>query len=253
MDLKEEAILGANARSHWYYASKGRALLALLKDLKLESLLDVGAGSGVFSRQLIDAGVCQRALCVDPGYRVERVERHNGHEIRFARAADRAAADLILMMDVLEHVDDDIGLLRDYTRDLRPKDLVAISVPAFQFLWSGHDEFLEHRRRYSKRQLEAVIRAAGLEPVKSGYFFGLLFPVAIVMRLLDRWSLKFGAGTRKSGLAPQGKALNALLIALHDLERKVMFPFNGLAGLTVFCLARRPGQPEASAGAGASD
>jgi len=241
MDLKEEAILGAEAGSHWYYASKGRALLDLLKGLKLESLLDVGAGSGIFSRQLIDAGVCQRALCVDPGYEVERVERHNGHEIRFARAIDRPSADLVLMMDVLEHVDDDVGLLRSYTRNLEPEDLVAISVPAFQFLWSGHDEFLEHRRRYSKRQIEAVVRAAGLEPVKSGYFFGLLFPVAVAARLIDRWTVKLGLGNRKSSLARQGRTLNRLLIALHDLERKVVFPVNGLAGLTVFCLARRPG------------
>ena len=145
------------------------------------------------------------------------------------------------MMDVLEHVDDDVELLRRSTARLRPRDQVVITVPAFQFLWSGHDEFLEHRRRYTRRQIEAVVRAAGLEPVKSGYFFGLLFPIAAIQRLFDKWRRKSAAGPAKSALSAQGNAVNTILIALHDLERKVVFPFNRLAGLTVFCLARRPG------------
>ncbi len=241
MDLKEVAILGENEGRHWYYASKGRALLQLLKGLNVETVLDIGAGSGVFSRQLLDAGICRRAVCVDPAYRAESIERHNDREIRFARAPDKGPADIVLMMDVLEHVDDDVALLRGSTARLRPQDQVVITVPAFQFLWSGHDEFLEHRRRYTRRQLEAVVRAAGLEPVKSGYFFGLLFPFAAIQRLLGNWRRKSGAGPTKSALSTQGKAVNSLLIAVHDLERRVVFPFNRLAGLTVYCLARRLG------------
>jgi SAM-dependent methyltransferase len=241
MDLKEAFILGENAGRHWYYASKGRALLQLLKGLSVETVLDIGAGSGVFSRQLLDAGVCRRAVCVDPAYRAEGTERHNDREIRFAHSPDQGPADIILMMDVLEHVDDDVALLRRSTARLRPHDQVVITVPAFQFLWSGHDEFLEHRRRYTRRQVEAVVRAAGLEPVKSGYFFGLLFPLAAVQRLFDRWRRRSGGGPAKSALSVQGNTVNTILIAVHDLERKVVFPFNRLAGLTVFCLARRPG------------
>ncbi len=241
MDIKEVSILGENAGRHWYYASKGRALLQLLKGLKVETVLDIGAGSGIFSRQLLDAGICRRAVCVDPAYRAEGVERHNDREIRFAPSPDQGPADIILMMDVLEHVDDDVALLRRSTARLRPHDQVVITVPAFQFLWSGHDEFLEHRRRYTRRQVEAVVRAAGLEPVKSGYFFGLLFPVAAIQRLFNKWRRKSTPGPAKSALSTQGKAVNTILIAVHDLERRVMFPFNRLAGLTVFCLARRAG------------
>ena len=245
VDLKETAILGDGAARHWYYASKGRALLEMIKGLRVETVLDIGAGSGVFARQLIDAGVCQRAVCVDPAYGAEGIQSHNGHDIRFARTADGAGdgapAELILMMDVLEHVDDDVGLLRQVTRNLRPQDRVVITVPAFQFLWSGHDVFLEHRRRYSRRQIEAVIREAGLEPMRSGYFFGLLFPVAAMQRLLDKLSLKAGATAPKSALGAQSQAINTILVSLHDLERRILFPFNRLAGLTVFCLARRRG------------
>ena len=239
MDLKEAATIGDGIESHWYYASKGRALQQLLKGVRAETVLDVGAGSGVFSRQLLDAGICQRAVCVDPGYRSERVELHNDHEITFTRSADRVPAELILMMDVLEHVDDDVGLLRHYSKTLRASDRLVITVPAFQFLWSGHDVFLEHRRRYTRRQLEAVVRAANLEPMNSGYFFGLLFPIAAVKRLLERWLPGRQGVQPRSALAVQPKAINAILIKLHELERAVVFPFNRFAGLTVFCVVRR--------------
>lgn len=240
MDLKEAAILGDSLDSHWYYTSKGRALLQLLGGARGERVLDVGAGSGVFARKLLDAGICQRAVCVDTRYPNERVEQYNEREIRFTRKANRVEADIVLMVDVLEHVDDDVGLLKDYAENLRAEDRLVITVPAFQFLWSGHDEFLEHRRRYTKRQLESVVRAANLEPVNSGYFFGLLFPIAAVQRLIDRWLLGKRLAEPRSLLSVQGKALNTALIALHDLERRFVFPFNRFGGLSVFCVARCP-------------
>lgn len=64
MDIKEEDILGPEIARHWYYVSKGRALQYFLRHVRKASLLDVGAGSGVFSRQLLDAGVCEQATCV---------------------------------------------------------------------------------------------------------------------------------------------------------------------------------------------
>ena len=239
MDLKEAAILGDSLDSHWYYTSKGRALLQMLNGVRGDSVLDVGAGSGVFARQLLDAGVCRRAVCVDTRYPNERVERYNDGEIRFTPKANGVEADIILMMDVLEHVDDDVGLLEDYAKNLRADDRLVITVPAFQFLWSGHDEFLEHRRRYTRRQLESVVRAANLEPMNSGYFFGLLFPIAAVQRLIDRWLLGKRLAEPRSLLSVQSRALNTALIALHDLERRFVFPFNRIGGLSVFCVARR--------------
>src|SRR5262245_31943972 len=113
MDLKEQDILGSHSATHWYYVSKGRVLRRLLGDVKADWVLDVGAGSGIFSRQLVDAGLCQRAVCIDPAYLEERVELHNGKEVEFIRAAPQSTQSLILMMDVLEHVDDDVGLLRE--------------------------------------------------------------------------------------------------------------------------------------------
>ena len=142
MDVKEEAILGSAIKNHWYYVSKGRALSTLLAGEPVEEVLDVGAGSGVFTRQLLDFGLARRGVCVDPAYESEHVETHNGYEIKFVRAVNEVSQDLILMMDVLEHVDDDVGLLREYADRMPSHGRVLITVPTLQFLWSGHDVFI---------------------------------------------------------------------------------------------------------------
>lgn len=239
MDLKEEHILGSTAASHWYYLSKGRALRAMLGTIRAPELLDVGAGSGVFPRQLLDAGICQRAVCVDPGYVEERTELHNGREIAFVRSVERVPQRLVLMMDVLEHVDDDVGVLRSYAQRMPAGGWLVITVPAFQFMWSGHDIYLEHRRRYSRSDLENVVRTAGLEVVRSRYFFGFLFPAAVAMRLRNRRRLKTGKIEAESALKSYPDFVNRLLTLIHDAERATLFRFNRFAGLSVFCLARR--------------
>ncbi len=238
MDLKEEAILGAAIGSHWYYVAKGRALRAMLGGVRVPEVLDVGAGSGVFSRQLLDAGVCGSAVCVDPGYACERTERHRGHAIEFRRSVERFSQGLLLMMDVLEHVDDDVGLLRSYAARMPGDGRVLITVPAFACLWSGHDVFLEHRRRYTREHLEATVRAAGLQVVRSRYFFGLLLPAVAAMRLADRYRLTAGRLEARSALRPCPAPVNRLLTLIHDVERATLFRFNRLAGLSIFCLAR---------------
>lgn len=240
MDLKEHNLLGIEPKSHWYYLSKGRALQALLGDTRVPEVLDVGAGSGVFARQFLDAGLCRRAVCVDPNYPEERIERVQGKEIEFRRLVEDVPQRLILMIDVLEHVADDGALLRSYSDRAPPGAHVLISVPAFQFLWSGHDVFLEHRRRYTLDQVEALARRAGLEVVRSRYFFATLFPLILLLRLHDRWRLRRGQVAPKSALRRQPSLINTILTTLHTFERISLMRFNRLAGLSAFCLARRP-------------
>lgn len=144
------------------------------------------------------------------------------------------------MMDVLEHVDDDLALLTQYSGDLPSGARVAITVPAFSFLWSGHDVFLEHRRRYSLVQLEDLVRRAGLEVERGRYFFGLVFPLVAIIRLLENRRIKRGELQPKSSLKKTPEPLNCLLVAAHTLERVSLFRVNRMAGLTAFCLARKP-------------
>ncbi len=239
MDLKEENILGDKINSHWYYISKGRAMLKLLGDLKVSEVLDVGAGSGIFSRQLLDEGLCDSAVCLDPNYPEEKMEFHNNRRIHFVKTTQNISHELILMMDVLEHVPDDLALLKEYSASIEVGGHILITVPAFQFMWSGHDIFLEHYRRYTIAMIEDVVKKAGMTPIKSHYFFGSLFPAIFVVRLIKKIILKRGVLEAKSELKLYPDWLNHALIAVHDAERHIFFGFNKLFGLSVFCLCRR--------------
>src|SRR5471032_1275837 len=234
MDLKEEDILGAAIGQHWYYRSKAAALRRAVGALNPKRILDVGAGSGFFSRHLLSEGHAQSALCVDIGYAVDRDDSVAGKPVLYRRSCEATDCDLVLMMDVLEHVDDDRGLVRLYADKVPSGAHFLVTVPAFQFLWSGHDVFLEHKRRYRLPEIEQTMRDAGLEVVHGAYYFGAVFPLAAIVRLLTR-----GSSESKSSLSKQGAPTNALLTAACSAELP-LFPFNRLAGLSAFVLARKP-------------
>lgn len=228
MDLKEEAALG-EARDHWYYVSKARMVMADVAGRDL-SLLDVGAGAGWFGRWFLEQGWARAATCVDPGYAEERDEAVAGRPLCFRRSVAGVDADLVLMMDVLEHVDDDVGLLSHYVKMARPGTRFLITVPAFAFLWSAHDVFLEHRRRYTLRQLSGVVAAAGAREVLTHYYFASIFPAAAALRLLRR-----NSSPERSDMRSVPSWLNTSLIAALAAERRLMRA-NRLAGLTAVCL-----------------
>jgi 2-polyprenyl-3-methyl-5-hydroxy-6-metoxy-1,4-benzoquinol methylase len=236
MDIKETEILGADAGNHWYYHSKADAVERCLHGVPYETVLDVGAGSGFFSRHLLTHTGARAAYCVDPNYPDEWQEQVDGKLLRFLRGTDSIGADLVLLMDVMEHVDDDVGLLREYARKSLPNASFLISVPAFQWLWSAHDVFLGHRRRYTLPQLERAVRAAGLEVVRSHYFYGAVFPLAAAVRLLRR--PQSGNGSASSDLRRHSGAVNSILYAMCRGESAVM-EYNRAFGLSIFCLARR--------------
>lgn len=239
MDLKEEQAIGGDPASHWYYISKGRAIRSLIGEGPYPSVLDVGAGSGVFSRMLTEEGVAERALCVDANYSDEFLRADHPGAVRYARAVAECDAPLVLMIDVIEHVDDDVALLATYARMAPAGAKFLVAAPAFNFLWSAHDEFLEHRRRYTLATLEKAVRAAGLKPTTSRYFFGMLFPAVAAMRIAGS-ALKGDKAAKESALKPAPEWLSKALVAVHDLERATLFPVNRFAGVTAFCLAEKP-------------
>lgn len=238
MDLKETEILGGGVSRHWYYRSKARAMARLLGKAQPSTVLDVGAGSGFFSRYLLDNSPARAAWCVDTSYAGESDDVHNAKPIHFRRSIERIDADLVLLMDVLEHVDDDVGLLAHYASKVPRGARFLISVPAFQFLWSGHDVFLEHRRRYRLDQIESVTRRSGLVVSRGAYYFGAVFPIAAAMRLSSREPAD-GSVPARSHLSAHHPLVNGALAALCRLELPLM-RFNHVAGLTAFCLAAKP-------------
>lgn len=227
MDLKERDALGEQADQNWYFVSKARMITEHFAR-RPSSVLDVGAGIGWFSRWLLLKDFADRATCVDPGYDAEHSETlPNGKSIDFIRCSTGATADLVLLMDVMEHVDDDVGLFRQYWDAAQPGTMFVVTVPAFQFLWSAHDDFLDHRRRYTLASLRTALGKAGAHPKRMHYYYGAIFPAVAAVRLARK-----NKPSDRSDLKPTAPILNAALTAICAVERKVM-RFNRLAGLSV--------------------
>lgn len=235
MDLKELELAGGDAESHWYYRSKSEMMLSHLSGLKLDRVMDVGSGSGFFARQILLHTTSLKVICVDPGYAAETEEKIGDKTLRFARSVHNADCDLLVMMDVLEHIEDDVGFLNDYAGMARPGTYLFVTVPAFRFLWSGHDVFLEHFRRYTLASLSKLVRGSGFEIIKSHYFFGAVFPLAASIRLKERM---VPGGVPQSHMRTHGKLVNEIAYRVCRVETALM-KLNKLAGLSVVMLARK--------------
>lgn len=238
MDLKEEQALGETVSQHWYYRAKSAAMLHLIAPLQPSRILDVGAGSGFFSKYLLSHTAAATASCIDPFYPEEHDDSFAGKPIHYRLECLNTDADLVLMMDVLEHVDDDLALLSDYVSKVPSGTRFLITVPAFQFLWSGHDVFLGHYRRYTSALVMDLMKRAGLVVEQRAYFFGLIFPLVVTTRLAGRL-LGHPTDEPKSDLRKHSALINGLLSLICRVEL-LIFKFNRLAGLSVFCLARKP-------------
>ncbi|MHB2246706.1 class I SAM-dependent methyltransferase [Pseudomonas fitomaticsae] len=236
MDLKETDILGDSIGEHWYYCSKAAATRRLLGDAPIGRILDVGAGSGFFSHHLLTHTAAREAWCVDISYPADSSATTAGKPVHYRRSIDAVDADLVLLMDVLEHVDDDVGLLKSYVDKVPSGSRFLMTVPAFQFMWSGHDDFLEHKRRYTLAQFETLAADAGLQVERGAYYFGAVFPIAVASRLLPGTAQ--GSAPR-SQLKRHHPLVNCVLKTLCRLELPLM-GMNRLAGLSVFVLARKP-------------
>ncbi len=131
--------------------------------------------------------------------------------------------DLAVSLDVIEHLEDDLSALRELRRTVAPGGALLVTVPAYQWLWSGHDEINHHHRRYTRRTLQRVAEQAGWKQVRTTYFNSLLLPVAIVLRVLERVNRTKtteieprpvgAAGTRSTGCSSVRSTLESALIA----------------------------------------
>jgi SAM-dependent methyltransferase len=235
MDLKEERSIKGNIGDQWYYRAKLAALHRMIPLPSPTSILDVGAGLGFFSSSLLQSTNARIAVCVDPGYPENRADTRMGKPLLFRRSVERSDADLVLLMDVIEHVEDDVGFVREYVDKVAPGTRFIVTVPAFMCLWSSHDVFLEHFRRYTLAGIEHVIRAGGLTVELGCYFYAALLPVVAVSRGLERLKQRDRTDAR-SQMQDFHPLVNAMLWWVCRTELPI-FRANRLAGLTVFVRA----------------
>src|SRR5262249_55933867 len=92
---------------------------------------------------------------------------------------------LILMLDVLEHMQDPVAALRRAEALLQPDGLLLLTVPAFRLIWTNHDVLNEHRTRFTKSALRKLVDKAGFKILDTRYFFVWLFPVKLCVRGIE--------------------------------------------------------------------
>jgi SAM-dependent methyltransferase len=180
---------------HWWYRGRRKVLEGVITGLRLPGrarILDAGCGSGRNMIDLARHGVVTGIELSDISVQLAR-GRSVGEVIAgsvLQMPFDDDSFELAASLDVIEHLEDDLGALRELRRVVAPGGSLLVTVPAYPWLWSGHDEINHHHRRYTRRSLERVARQAGWEQVRTTYFNSLLLPVAILLRILDRLNRK---------------------------------------------------------------
>jgi SAM-dependent methyltransferase len=180
---------------HWWYRGRRTVLDGVIAGLALPErprILDAGCGSG---RNMVDLSRLGTVTGVELSDTSVSLARARGVgeviagsvlEMPFADAS----FDLAVSLDVVEHLDDDLAALRELRRVVAPGGSLLVTVPAYQWLWSGHDVINHHHRRYTHRSLRSVAERAGWRQTRTTYFNSLLLPVAILLRVLERLSTK---------------------------------------------------------------
>jgi SAM-dependent methyltransferase len=144
--------------------------------------------------------------------------------------------DIVTALDVLEHTDDDLHSLREIRRVMKLAGLLLITVPAYGFLWSEHDEALKHRRRYTAHELRNKLVVSGFDVVRTSYFISTLFFPILALRI---WQ-----GLRKESTHPKTSLhvlpgwINQALVRLLAAERMLFHKINLPFGVSIIALAR---------------
>ncbi len=224
---------------HWWFVARRKIIaraircIGFSKDIKI---LDAGCGNGdnlSFLSGLGDVTALEKdpealtraraRACAEvyQGYLPDNLPAELGHDF-----------DLVALLDVLEHIDDDRGSLAKITGLIRADGKILITVPAYQWLWSEHDDRHHHKRRYSKKELTSVLNDSGLIVSHITYFNTLLFPLAV----LERLKQKIRPGPP---LALPPPLLNACLERIFSLEERWIDKFPFPYGLSLLAVARK--------------
>ncbi len=226
---------------HWWFAAKHRIVLDLLhrqpfrRDRK-PRVADIGCGCGrmleLLSQEYEAVGVDASPIAVE-FCRKRGVNVVQG-ALPDAVPLDQQSFDAVLMLDVLEHLDDDVACARSVARLLAPGGTLLLTVPAYQWLYGPHDAAHHHRRRYNRGQLREVLSDAGLRVNYLSYYNALLFPLALLQRAMQHLGKP---GAAKVSTAPPPGPVNAIFGAIFASERHLVGRTNLPFGLSLIAVA----------------
>ncbi len=229
-------------QEHWWFLARRRILDQLIERVVRPPVqarvLEVGCGTGHNLPMLGRFGSVD-ACELDRSARTLASKRL-GRKVKDARLPDlsmfeRNGYDMVALLDVLEHVPDDIGSLRAIHRRLKPGGALLLTVPANPWMWSAHDVAHHHFRRYTRAGLSRLFMQAGFEVQLLSYFNSLLFPPIAAARLLHK-----AAGRDSADDALPGAKINGLLNTVFGLEAGLIGRLPMPFGVSLAAVVRRP-------------
>jgi trans-aconitate methyltransferase len=238
--------------THWWFRGREVVLQALLEKhvggLQSSMVVDVGCGPGGPTAALFPT---HPILAVDLDASVLRANTfaHLRAVADVARVPLKpTSARILCAFDILEHLQDDVGALRNWHDALAPGALLVVTVPAYEALWSHHDDVNGHCRRYRASVLKARMQDAGFDVVNVTYFNTVLLPPIALMRWVQRlMPRRVESSSDETDFRYRlPRAIESCLLALFSVERHWLRRWTLPAGVSICAIARRRQEPAAS-------
>jgi SAM-dependent methyltransferase len=228
---------------HWWFVGRRLIIEQAICKLNLPKnaqIMEVGCGTGGNLRMLARHGQVSAMELNETACKI--ANEREVIPVKLGGLPDKIPFsneyDIILILDVLEHLDDDLAALLALHSKLKPGGWLLVTVPAYQFLWSQHDEINHHKRRYVLKNLQQVVIKAGYTVHYSTYFNFFLFPIVAGVRWLRKLLRIESNSIENSDLHLPPKHINKFLSLLFASERHLMnlnLPF----GVSILLLARK--------------
>lgn len=221
---------------HWWFRGRRRVVEALLARTELPArprILDAGCGTGGNLGRYARLG---EAVGVDPSPDAVRFCRERGlasvHEAGVEELPfEDGSFDLIASTDVLEHVPDEGGALRELRRVAAPGGVLLLTVPAYMWMWSREDDDLHHQRRYTRARLRAAVEGAGWSTEVATYFNSILLAPMTAVRLLGKWLDKERSDLELTPSWLDGPLSTPMRLEARLIEAGLSLPAGGSVGL----------------------
>jgi SAM-dependent methyltransferase len=229
-------------QNHWWFRAREEFLTHFLERNNLANglALDVGCGDGLFFDELRRIGCTPNGLEADQRLVSEETRQRYRVHIGYLdkHFQPDQPFDLILMLDVLEHIEDDLEALRHAHRCLAPNGALVITVPAFQWLWTNHDDLNHHYRRYTKATLSQCLESADFQPFDFQYFYNWLVPVKLMVKAQE-------AVFERAPSNPQlpSASVNRILKSISRIEQKVTSVIKLPFGSSLLMASRKKTEP----------